>query len=136
MYKKFSILILYLVSIYLIFSGCSEKRFEKIQDIVQINYKDITKISFRDGRNGELIETEDKEKINEFLKYVNGYKLKKSELQLELDGYIYYADFYTNDKKILRITFVNPLNVNGVYYDIIESELNLEKIEAFVKSIK
>ena len=136
MYKKFSILILCLVSIYLIFSGCSEERFEKIQDIVQINYKDITKISFHDGRTGELIETEDKEKINEFLKYVNSYKLKKSELQLELDGYIYYADFYINDKNILRITFVNPLNVNGISYDIIESELNLEKIEDFVKSIK
>lgn len=49
------------------------------------------------------------------------------------------ATFYINDKEVMKITFVDPLDINIEdrfdYYDIVKGNLDPDKFEEFLKSI-
>jgi len=107
-----------------------------ISGVTGVKFDDITKIVFYDGRGGrnKPVTVEDKQKIKEFMGYLNGYSIKKTG-NPESTGWIHSAVFYINDKKVMNITFVNPIIINGDYFNITEGELDTEMIGKFLKSI-
>jgi hypothetical protein len=109
---------------------------EKISAVTNINYGNINKIIFYDGRGGrnKPLTIEDKQKINEFMGYLDGYIIKKVN-NPEKTGWIHEAVFYNNDKQILSMTFVSPVIINGEYYRVLRGELSPIKIDKFLKSI-
>ncbi|NRT73289.1 cell wall-binding protein [Clostridium beijerinckii] len=108
---------------------------QKINSITGIKFDDITKIVFYDGRGGKSITIDDKEKVKEFMGYLDGYTIKKATNVEASDGYIHSAHFYINDKDVMDITFVNPIIINNNYYNVIKGELDTDKIDKYLKSI-
>jgi hypothetical protein len=107
-----------------------------INEVTKMKDSDVTKIVFSDGRGkNKPFTLKDKMKINEFLKMIDGYVIKKESKHEEIKGWINAVDFYNGDKKLASITFSNPLKIDGVYYDIVKGQLSTEKIENFIKSI-
>ncbi|MCO1601594.1 cell wall-binding repeat-containing protein [Desulfosporosinus nitroreducens] len=112
---------------------------KKISDVINIKSDDnITKIVFYDGRGGrnEPLTIEDKQKIKEFMGYLDGYVIKKEKNPVPSAGWIHKAVFYINDKEAMSITFVDPMIIDGkYYYNIIKGNLDTDKIDKFLKSI-
>ncbi|MBS4196799.1 hypothetical protein [Lederbergia citri] len=109
---------------------------KKINEAVYMEYSEITKIIFYDGRgNNPPITLEDKEKIQEFNNLLDGYIIKKEKFHEKSKGWIHRADFYKDDKQFMSITFSNPMQINGKYYEIVEGDINPETIDNFLKSI-
>lgn len=107
-----------------------------ISGVTGIKLTDITKIVFYDGRGGinKPVTVEDKQKIKEFMEYLNGYVINKTK-DPESTGWIHSAQFYVNDKVVMNITFVNPIIINGDYFNITKGKLDTETIGKFLKSI-
>jgi|GEM_PF-2160097 len=106
-----------------------------ISGITGVKFDEITKIVFSDGRGrNKPVTVEDKEKIKEFMEYLNGYGVKKTE-NPESIGWIYMGEFYINNKEVMDITFVNPIVINGDYFNITKGELDTVTIGKFLKSI-
>lgn len=108
---------------------------QEISGITGIKFADVTKIVFSDGRGGKSITVEDKEKVKEFMGYLDGYTIKKATNVEASDGYIHSAHFYINDNDVMDITFVNPIIINNNYYNVIKGELDTDKIDKYLKSI-
>jgi nitrogen regulatory protein PII-like uncharacterized protein len=99
--------------------GYSPKSFDKLLGTDEAT---ITKVLMRNGSNGSYVETTDKEKIKEIINLVNDRNYKKSSNQEPRGGYSYYYDFYSGDKKVMRITGNGDnVDVNGTYYDVSKS---------------
>lgn len=107
----------------------------KISNVVNIDLDEVTKISFRNGGNGELVETDDKNKIKEFTSYLKELVLKEKNAKGYV-GYSYYADFYINDKKVMRITFARLLDINGTDYKVIYNKKDENYVNRFVEKLK
>lgn len=106
-----------------------------ISGVTGVKFDDITKIVFCDGRGrNKSVTVEDKEKIKEFMGYLNGYGIKKTK-NPESTGWIHRGLFYINDKEVMDITFVNPIIINGDYFNITKGELDTVTIGNFLKSI-
>ncbi|WP_298846631.1 hypothetical protein [Clostridium sp.] len=133
MLKKVLIILIGIVILSFLFVRFTGK---KINDVTNINIDNITKIIFYDGRGGrnKPLMLEDKQKIKEFMGYLNGYVIKKVG-NSKSTGWIHSAVFYDNDKKVMEITFVSPVIINGEYYRVIRGGLNTNKIDTFLKSI-
>ncbi|MGV8983150.1 hypothetical protein [Clostridium sp.] len=123
--------IIVLAILFITFTG------QKINEVTNIKYANVTKIVFVDGRGGrnKPLTIEDKENIKEFMSYIDSYVVKKVENPEPRTGWIHSAVFYENDKEIMNITFVNPIIINGEYYRVIRGGLNTTKIDKFLKSI-
>lgn len=52
-----------------------------------------------------------------------------------MTGWIHEAVFYVNDKKVMDITFVSPIIINGEYYRVISGGISTNEIDKFLKSI-
>ncbi|MFW2490478.1 cell wall-binding protein [Clostridium chromiireducens] len=106
-----------------------------ISGVTGVKFDDITKIVFSDGRGrNKPVTVEDKQKIREFMEYLNGYGVKKT-VNPESIGWIYRGIFYINEKEVMDITFVNPIIINGDYFNITKGELDTVTIGKFIKSI-
>lgn len=107
-----------------------------ISGVTGIKSTDVTKIVFYDGRGGinKPVKVEDKQKIKEFMEYLDGYVIKKTK-NPESIGWINTAEFYVKDKVVMNITFVNPIIINEDYFNITKGELDTETIGKFLKSI-
>lgn len=106
-----------------------------ISGVTGVNFDDITKIVFYDGRGqNKPVTVEDKQKIQEFMGYLNGYSIKKTK-NPESTGWIHSGLFYINDKEVMDITFVNPIIINGDYFNITKGDLDTITIGKFLKSI-
>jgi hypothetical protein len=113
----------------------SQNKPKQISEVTDIKNNEVTKIVFSDGRGkNKPFTLEDKQKINEFIKLLDSYLLKKEKEHKESKGLIHMADFYNGDKKLIRITFTNPLEIDGTYYDILKGQLSTEKLDQFIKS--
>ncbi|NMM63113.1 cell wall-binding repeat-containing protein [Clostridium sp. P21] len=111
---------------------------KKISDVNNVKLDDITKIVFYDGRGGlnKPLTIEDKQKIKEFTKYLDGDSIKKIKNPNPPSGWAHCAEFYINNKKVMDITFSNPLKTNNNnYYDVIKGKLDANTIDKFLKSI-
>lgn len=109
---------------------------KKIYEVVEADYNKTTKIVFYDGRGiNKPFTVEDRQKINEFIGLINSCIIKKEKKQEIIVGWIHAADFYSGEKKLMKITFTNPLQINGDYYNIVKGELNSKVIDDFIDSI-
>lgn len=106
-----------------------------ISDVTGIKPSDITKIVFYDGRGiNKPVAVEDKQNIKEFMGYLDGYVIKKTK-NPESVGWIQSAQFYVKDKLVMDITFIDPIVINGDYFNVIKGELDTKAIGEFLKSI-
>ncbi|MDR3599057.1 MAG: cell wall-binding repeat-containing protein [Desulfosporosinus sp.] len=108
-----------------------------ISDVTGIKSDDITKIVFYDGRGGKNkpITVEDKQKVMEFMGYLDGYEIKIAKNPELGTGWIHEAVFYVNDKEVMNIFFVDPIIINNEYYEIIKGDIETLKFHEFLKSI-
>lgn len=124
-----------LVSMCLILFGCTNVQGKKISDIADFEATDVTKIVFTDGRGrNKTFAIEDKQKINEFMALIDGYIIKQEKNHQPSVGWIHMADFYSGNEKLMRITFTNPLEIDGVYYNIVKGQLSIETLDKFINS--
>lgn len=106
---------------------------QKISEVSNIHFDDITKISITDVR-GKPFVIEDKKNISKFLKFIDEYPIKKLVNPDMRVGYIYMAVFYNQDKEVLRIIFGNPININGDNYTFVKNEISTKSIDDFFKN--
>lgn len=133
MRKGILLALITLVSICLIIFGCSNVQEKKISEITSVKTIDVTKIVFSDGRGrNKPFTLEDKQKINEFMGLLDGYIIKQEKNHQPSAGWIHMADFYNGNEKLMRITFTNPLQIDGVYYNIVKGQLSTETIDKFI----
>ena len=102
------------------------------------NLKDtnITKVIFYDGRGyNKPLSLENKQKIDEFMSYLNKCVVIKFTLRDCGGGWIHSAAFYNNEKELADITFSDPMTINNQHYDILENELSTSKIDSFLKTV-
>ncbi|MEG0773864.1 hypothetical protein [Clostridium sp.] len=139
MLKKLSLTLISLVFLTSLLIGCtgSEYKEQKINEVAIIKYNEITKITFSDGRGGinKPFTIDDKQKISEFLGLLDKYVIKKEKKHEDFVGWIHMANFYNGEKKLMRITFTNPLQIDETYYDIVKGELSTKDIDNFIKSV-
>lgn len=99
------------------------------------DFGSVTKIVFRDGRGmNQPFTLEDAGKIEEFLEKLDGYVVKKEKHHEKSVGWLHAADFYNGNKKLITITFTNPLTINGTYYENEKGQLQAEEIKQFIQS--
>ncbi|MBS4201867.1 hypothetical protein KHA93_19875 [Bacillus sp. FJAT-49732] len=137
MIKKFSLIIITfaLFGAFLYGYMVLQYKEKKINEVANIQYGDITKIVFFDGRgNNPPITLEDKQKITEFEQLLDRCKLKKEKLHDHSKEWIYRADFYKGDNQLTSITFSNLLQIDGRFYNIVEGDLSPDTIHHFLKS--
>ncbi|MDV3428453.1 MAG: hypothetical protein LIR50_15775 [Bacillota bacterium] len=110
---------------------------KRISEIGKFQIKDITKISFQYNnpaadRGGTV---EDKEKIKEFMEYINNCVVAKKKIQTPMTGYNQMAGLYIGNKEAMSILFYNNfIEINGIQYNMVKNKLSSEKIDDFIKS--
>jgi len=133
-----SILCLILCST-VIYSGCVSNQTEgkRVTELTDMDRHMISKVSVRNGLNGELSTTDDRVKITGLINHLDRYSLEKMDNQETLGGYRYTIDFYTGSNKISRIVIVDSkiMQVDEVYYDVIDFPIELETIDEHVDSL-
>ncbi len=111
-------------------SGCGlepttiEKEYEGSLD-------QVTKIEIVDGSTGELVFTEEKEEINQFIYEIKEIVFNPDENQEKREGFLYSIHFYENSER----TFHFSLNTIGDHYYETEPELKI-MVEQFFHEIK
>ncbi|NHM30855.1 hypothetical protein [Neobacillus terrae] len=117
--------------------GCSDhpSKEQKITKVTNVKYNEITKIVFYDGRGRNKPVTIDNHKqVNDFIQMVDHYIVKEEKDHEPSVGWIHNAVFYSGSKKIMDITFTNPLKIDGKYYVIVKGKLSTEGIDHFISS--
>ncbi|WP_316568765.1 hypothetical protein [Neobacillus sp. YIM B06451] len=135
--KWFVVLVAILLALLLfhIASGKEKNKEITVSEAVDVDLGNTTKIVFRDGRGmNQPFSLEDAGKIDEFLEKLDGYVVKKEKNHEKSVGWLHLADFYNGNKKLVTITFTNPLKLNGAYYEILEGQLQPGEIEQFIQS--
>jgi hypothetical protein len=138
MKKLFTVVafILLICAIYL--SGCVFSKSQTISEIANFKSSVITKIIFYDGRGGlnKPLTIDNKQKIDEFIGYLNKSIVKKENTSEQGTGWIHSAVFYSNDKKVIEITFGNPIVIDkSKYYKAIKNDLSTKEIDNYLKSV-
>lgn len=129
-----------------IYTNANHKRISETDDYKTANISeiggfhidDITKISFQyDNPAMKGVTVENKDKIKEFLKYINSCRFKKVTDQILTTGYYQYIVLFADDKRVMDITTHDDfVTINGTDYKMVESNVSLEGIDNFVKSAK
>ncbi len=120
-----------------VFNGCTQEK--KINEIVQATYNNITKVVFSNGRTGERTTVKDKEKIKEFMSFVDSYEIKQIEGSPAVKpGTAYSAGFYIGESEAFTLSFISlepdsNLGINGEEYKVIKTDLTIGKIDSFLK---
>jgi len=104
-------------------------------DLLGTNEANITKVLMRSGVTGHGVETADKGKIKELINLVNNRYYRKAFKQEFGTGYMYYYDFYSGDKVILRITGNgNVVYINDTRYNV-SKEISLDLLNNWYASL-
>ncbi|MDP4085478.1 MAG: hypothetical protein Q8934_12810 [Bacillota bacterium] len=139
MIKRMTLTIVIFALFNFVLFGCSdfENKEKNTNEITNIMLHDVTKIVFFDGRGGinQPFTLTDKQKIDEFMKMIGNIKVQKEIKHEDAAGWIHIVDFYNKNKKLMSITFTNPLKIDGKYYDIVKGQINTETIDGFIKSV-
>jgi hypothetical protein len=118
-----------------IYKNTNEKR---IEEIAGFQRTEVTKISFQYSNpaiKGGTVE--DKERIKEFMNYIDSCVLLKKHPQTPINGYSQLAVFYIGDDRVMDImTYGDFVDINGTQYDMVKNKLSIDKIDEFIKSIK
>lgn len=122
-----------------IYSGCVSNQTEEktVTELTDIDRYIISKVSVRNGLSGELSTTDDRVKIIKLINHLDGYSLEKKENQEPMFGYRYSIHFYSGSNKISRIVIVDSeiMRVDEVYYDVIDSPIDIVTIDELVDSL-
>lgn len=109
---------------------------KSVTDAANLRNTNITKIIFYDGRGyNKPLSVESKQKIDEFMGYMDKCVVIKFTVRDRGTGWIHSAAFYNKDKKLAYITFSDPIKINDQYYDILNNNLNTSKIDSFLKTV-
>lgn len=109
---------------------------KRISEIGKFQIKDITKISFQYNNPADRGGTvEDKEKIKDFLEYIDNCVVSRKRVQTPMTGYNQMAELYIGNKEAVRIMFYdNFIEINGIQYNMLKNKLSSDKIDEFIKS--
>lgn len=133
--KRLFFVICTLLLFILVLNGCEQEK--KINNIVQTDFNYVTKIIFFNGRTGEQVSVEDKEKIKEFMSLVDSYEVKQIEGSPEVKpGTAYSSSFFVEEEESFNLSFDSSetnsnLGINGNEYSVIRTKLTIEKIDSF-----
>jgi hypothetical protein len=106
-----------------------------ISGVTGVKFDDITKIVFCDGSlKNDTVTVEDKQKIKEFVGYLDGYAINNIDVQV-ITGWLHRALFYINDKEVMDISFDNPIDINGEQFNVTKGDLDTKTIDKYLKSI-
>ncbi|WP_142752176.1 hypothetical protein [Neobacillus piezotolerans] len=135
--KWFVVLVAILIALLLFFiaTGKAENKQMSIEEATGEDIGTITKIIFRDGRGmNQPFTLEEAGKIDVFVKKLSSYVVKKEQEHEPSVGWLQAADFYEGKKKLMTITFTDPLTINESYYEIIKGQLQPDEIEQFIQA--
>ena len=111
------------------------------EQLLGTNETNVTKVLMRSGVNGKSVETENRGKIRELINLLNDRHYRKAFNQDIGTGYIYYYDFYSGDKIVLRITgtgnnvhIYNKKRTIDAYYDM-SKEITVDSLDNWFNSI-
>lgn len=107
-----------------------------VTDAAKIKDTSITKIIFYDGRGyNKPLSVENKQKIDEFIGYMDKCIVIKFTVRDRSTGWIYSAKFFNQEKELANITFADPMTINDQHYDILDNNLSTSKIDSFLKTV-
>jgi hypothetical protein len=69
------------------------------------------------------------------MELLDKYAIKKEKNHEPASGWIHMADFYNGDKRLMRVIFTNPLQIDEAYYNIEKGELDTKDINNFIKTV-
>lgn len=121
----------------ILFNSCTQEK--KINEIVQSNYDNITKITFFNGRTGEKAIVDNDEKIKEFTNLLDSYVVKKIAGSPEVKpGPAYSVQLYAGDTmaftlQILSLESNSNLGIDGIEYRVLETNVTNENLEDFFR---
>jgi hypothetical protein len=122
---------LLVLSLMVVIGGCIEEK-NDLQGLLGVDPSEVTKISFRCGTTGDLVTVEEEEGIQEFLAILTGKTFQKAKDQALRTGYRFYADFFQDDKELLRVTFLgDQVSIKQIYYDV-SPTIPSEELDAFL----
>jgi len=132
--KKLLGLIFSAVLIIIIFL-CAQFSSRSFNNLLGTKETNITKVFMRNGSNGNWVETNDKDKIKELFNLLNNRYYRIALNQVPRVGYSYYYDFYSGDKKLLRMTGNgNNVQINNTYYNVSE-EVSHDLLKSWFNSL-
>jgi hypothetical protein len=87
-------------------------------EMINGSYSDITKMSIRNGFNGDLIEISNKDEISSLTKHLSGFSYSENSSLEGRKGWRYSVKFYDESHLISTFTISNNyhVKVDGVYY--------------------
>lgn len=108
----------------------------KISNISNIDFNNIEKVIFYDGRAfNQPLTLNNKENIDKFISMLNNIEVENVTNEPST-GWTYKASLYTNNNQRLDITFNDPLIINDKYYKLTKGNITSEEIGDFLKSIE
>ena len=133
--KKGYIVVLILIVISLLYWVYAGK---SIEEVSKVNLEDISRIVIYDGRGGRFapLTIDDELNIKEFINLIDRYRVKKIEVVNPSIGWSHAAVFYIDDKRVLDVTFVNPIIINREYYKVIRGDLSTNTIDDFLSPLR
>lgn len=139
MMKNFSIIATLLLMLTIFLFGCSSNssgKFQTLSEVAHLKSRVITKIIFYDGRGRKPITVNNKQKIDEFMSYLDQSTVKKLDKDELKVGWIHNAVFYSKEKKLGEITFGNPIIIDKTkYYTVVKNNVSTEKIDHYLKAV-
>jgi len=110
---------------------------QSIYEAYHVNRQDITKIKFFDLRNKPSnVTITDKNKINEFLKYIDKFKIAGCRPNFFNSNDINVINFYINDKLVIKMcpTSTSTFSINGYEYNTYKNGLAYEIVTNFINA--
>lgn len=135
MKKILFIIIILLAAIVLVY--CIFNRGVSVAEKAKLKSSNITKIVFYDGRDRHdtPLTVNDKQKINEFIGYLDKCIIEKHETDDQVLGCASTAVFYHNKKELIEITFGENVTINKTkHYKVVKNNL-VGEIDQFLHSI-
>jgi hypothetical protein len=119
-------------------SGCVSKQNEikTMTTLSGIDAFEINKVLIRNGLSRESSTIDDTIEIEKLISILNEYSLEKVSEKSDLNGYKYFFYFYTDSGNVSRVSIVdtNTLQVDRVFYNVINHPIDLAEIEEFIES--
>ena len=126
-------LVILLVIVVFIISGCSNKS-NQFSELYTGNAQSVTKLDMVDGRTGQMYNTQNSTKLQEFLEIMASRSFSKELIQSKRAGYLYFVDLYEGSNKAIRLTFSNDVEFDTIYYKIDKDITN--ELDVYFESLK
>lgn len=91
--------------------------YKKLENVLNVDYDKIDKITIFSGTTGKAAEITDKEEIKKYLKMFEGIKVRPSINQMKTYGFSLESDFYIGDSKVAYMIYgFSKMQINGIKY--------------------